>query len=89
MSTLRILLRCADYKLILKMERFGEKVRELRKMRGLSLRQLAIELGLSTHSHLDRIEKGQSNPSADLILEIANFFEVTTDQLMKDDLEIL
>jgi transcriptional regulator with XRE-family HTH domain len=67
------------------MQRFGEKVRTLRKQRGLSLRKLASELGLSTHSHLDRIESGQSKPSADLILKIADFFEVSIDDLMRDE----
>lgn len=70
------------------MQRFGEKLRTLRTQRGLSLRKLASLLGLATHSHLDRIEKGESKPSADLILKIANFFGVTTDQLMRDELEL-
>ena len=70
------------------MQRFGEKLRVLRKQRGLSLRKLASMLGLATHSHLDRIESGESRPSADLILKIANFFEVSIDQLMRDELEL-
>ncbi len=70
------------------MQRFGEKLRTLRTQRGLSLRKLASLLGLATHSHLDRIEKGGSKPSADLILKIANFFGVTTDQLMRDELDL-
>jgi transcriptional regulator with XRE-family HTH domain len=70
------------------MERFGEKVYRLRRQRGLSLRKLAASLGLATHSHLDRIEKGEDKPSADLILKIADFFGITTDQLMRDELEI-
>ncbi len=70
------------------MERFGEKVRTLRKQRGLSLRQLASELELATHSHLDRIERGESYPSAVLILKIADFFNVSIDQLMRDNLEV-
>jgi ribosome-binding protein aMBF1 (putative translation factor) len=70
------------------MERFGEKVRTLRKQRGLSLRALAIELGLATHSHLDRIESGENKPSADLILKIADYFGICIDQLMRDEREI-
>jgi transcriptional regulator with XRE-family HTH domain len=70
------------------MERFGEKVRTLRKQHGLSLRQLASELELATHGHLDRIEKGESHPSAELILKIAGFFDISIDQLMKDHLEL-
>jgi len=70
------------------MERFGEKLRLLRKRRSLSLRQLASKLGLATHSHLDRIESGENKPSADLILKIADFFEVSTDLLMRDEMEL-
>ena len=70
------------------MQRFGEKVRALRKQRELSLRVLATALGLATHSHLDRIESGENKPSADLILKIANYFGVSIDRLMRDELEI-
>jgi len=70
------------------MQRFGEKVRTLRKQRGLSLRVLAADLGLATHSHLDRIESGENKPSADLILKIADYFGVSIDRLMRDELEI-
>lgn len=70
------------------MQRFGEKLRTLRKRRGLSLRKLASALGLATHSHLDRIESGQSKPSADLILKIADYFEVSIDRLMRDELDL-
>jgi transcriptional regulator with XRE-family HTH domain len=70
------------------MQRFGEKVHTLRQQQGLSLRKVASALGLATHSHLDRIESGQAMPSADLILKIAEFFGVSIDQLMRDELEI-
>jgi len=31
---------------------------------------------------------GKHNPSAELILKIARYFDVSTDQLMKDELEL-
>lgn len=70
------------------MQRFGEKVRTLRQQQGLSLRKLATALDLATHSHLDRIEVGQAMPSAELILKIADFFEVSIDVLMRDEVEL-
>lgn len=70
------------------MQRFGEKLRTLRKRQGLSLRKLASELGLATHSHLDRIESNQNKPSPELIIKIADFFEISIDQLMRDELEV-
>ncbi|MBN2006603.1 MAG: helix-turn-helix transcriptional regulator [Anaerolineae bacterium] len=70
------------------MQRFGEKLRTLRQRQGLSIRQLATALEVNAHSHIAKIETGQSHPSADLILKIARFFDVSIDQLMKDELEL-
>jgi len=70
------------------MERFGGKLRTLRQRQGLSVRQLASMLEINAHSHIAKIETGQSKPSADLILRIARFFDVSIDQLMKDELEL-
>ena len=69
------------------MQRFGEKLRTLRQQRGLSYRQIATEFGVH-HSHIAGIEAGKHNPSAELVLKIAKFFGVSTDQLMDDDLEL-
>lgn len=69
------------------MQRFGEKLRALRKKHGLSYRKLASELGVA-HSHIAGIEAGSHKPSADLVLKIAKFFQVSTDQLMDDELEL-
>ena len=69
------------------MQRFGGKLRTLRKKHGLSYRKLASELGVA-HSHIAGIEAGSHKPSADLVLKIAKFFQVSTDQLMDDDLEL-
>lgn len=70
------------------MQRLGEKLRTLRGQRGLSLRKLASLLEISSYSHLAEIESGKSKPSVDLLLKIADFFDVSTDQLLRDELEI-
>ena len=70
------------------MQRFGEKVRALRKQQGMTLKQLAEALGLTTHSHLSNIETGRKQPSLELTIKIANLFRVTVDQLVKDNLEL-
>jgi len=54
----------------------------------LSVRQLAALLDIHAHSHIAKIETGYSQPSPDLILKIARFFDVSIDQPMKDELEI-
>ena len=70
------------------MNRFGAKLKVLRIQHGMSLRQLATELGLATHSYLDRIERGESSPSPELILKIADYFGVSLEALMRDELDI-
>jgi len=68
------------------MERFGEKLRNLRQRNGLSLRKVGEILGVY-HTHISQVEHGLK-PSVELIIKIANLFKVTTDQLMRDELEV-
>lgn len=70
------------------MQRFGEKLRTLRKQHGITLHELALSLGHSDHTYLSRIENGKKTPSVELVLSIAHKFAVTTDQLLKDELEV-
>jgi len=70
------------------MERFGEKLRTLRQRQGLSLRQLASLLGHSSHSLVTSLERNEKKPSAELVVKIADIFGVTTDQLLRDELEV-
>lgn len=66
----------------------GSKVKTLRESANLSLRELASKLGVSSYSHLAEIEAGKSRPSVDLLLKMADYFGVTTDQLLRDELEL-
>jgi transcriptional regulator with XRE-family HTH domain len=69
-------------------QRFGEKVRALRKQRGMTLKQLADALDLASFGYLSEIENGKKLPHSLVILKIADVFGVTTDQLMRDELEV-
>ncbi len=69
------------------MQRFGEKLRVLRKRRGLTVRQLAAMLGV-THSHIVGIEKGKHNPSVDMVIKVADVFDISIDRLLRDNLEL-
>lgn len=69
------------------MKHFGQKLRRLRDQRGYSLRELAQILGVH-YTHLNKIELGQKGPSTDLVLKVAQVFDVSTDQLMKDDVDL-
>ncbi|MFN8493566.1 MAG: helix-turn-helix transcriptional regulator [Caldilineaceae bacterium] len=70
------------------MERFGEKLRTLRKRRGMTLKELAHVLGLSAHSHLSELESGKSQPTSEIVVKLARLFNVSTDQLLLDELDI-
>lgn len=68
--------------------RFGEKLRALRTRRRLTLTQLAGQLGYQAHGHLSEIESGKKLPTAGMALKVARLFAVSTDVLLKDELEI-
>jgi transcriptional regulator with XRE-family HTH domain len=67
---------------------FGEKLRMLRRQRGLTQADVAHKLGLATHSHVSYLEHGRSAPSLDLVIRAADALEVTTDYLLRDAIPI-
>jgi len=70
------------------MKRFGEKLRVLRTGKGMTLKELAHALGLTAHGYISEIEASKKKPTADFVLKVARYFKVTTDELLKDELEI-
>ncbi len=66
------------------MSTIGEKLRKLRQEKGLSLDELAT-ITQSSKSYLWELEKGTKNPSAEKLSELAKYFGVTLDYLMKED----
>ena len=68
-------------------QRLGEKLRALRQKNGLSYRQLAAELDV-THVNLISIESGRSFPSMALLYKIAEYFDVSYDELLDDEVEL-
>ncbi len=69
------------------MNRFGEKLRTLRNRRGLTLRQLGEMLEVD-HSYVARLEKGEKIPNVAMVLKVSRIFAVSTDVLIKDELEL-
>lgn len=69
-------------------QRFGEKLRILRLRNGMTLRELAEELGLTSHGYISELESGKKIPTAPFVLSVARLFKVTTDELLKDELEL-
>lgn len=70
------------------MEKFGEKVRLLRQHHNVKLIELSSVLGYNTHSYLSEIESGRKIPTVALVLKISSIFNVSTDVLLKDNLEV-
>lgn len=61
----------------------GEKIIDLRKKRGLSQEDLAITLGVSRQA-VSKWETGEAKPDTDKVIALAEYFEVTTDWLLRD-----
>ena len=70
------------------MQRFGEKLRTLRTAKQMTLKELASALGLTAHGYISEMESGKKKPTADFVLKVARFFKVTTDQLLKDEIDV-
>ncbi len=69
------------------MERFGEKLRTLRKQHRLSQTQLGDHLGVK-QSYVGKMERGDKTPNVAMLLKIAELFNVSFDKLMNDDLRL-
>lgn len=70
------------------MQRFGEKLRALRTAHSLTLQQLASDLGYATHAYISELESGKKVPTAAMVLKVSRRFSVSTDVLMRDEMEL-
>ena len=60
---------------------FAQRLKELRKLRGISQVALSNELGLSQQA-IGKWETGRSTPDPAMLARIAAFFDVSTDYLL-------
>ncbi len=67
---------------------FRVKLHHLRKQQGLTQVDLSRRLGLAAHAHISLLERGHSEASLDMVLQIADVFGVTTDYLLRDSLAV-
>lgn len=63
--------------------KFGSRVAELRKSRGLSQEKLAFEIGMDLTS-VNEIERGKRNPTLRTVVKIAQAFGLTPAELLSD-----
>ena len=70
------------------MEKFGERIRELRKSRGLTIYELAMRLGISRNT-LTSWERGEKEPCGITLLEdMADVLQVSLRNLLEGENEI-
>ncbi len=62
---------------------FGEHLRTLRELRGLTLREVATSLTVDT-SLLAKIERNERQPTRQLIKQFADFFKVEEKELVNE-----
>lgn len=53
----------------------GDKIRELRKKHGHTLKELGVKIGL-TYGALGKIERGEINPTVDNLKKISDVYDV-------------
>lgn len=63
------------------MEKLNEKLRRLRKAKGLSQTKLALKIGVSQNAY-SRYELGVAEPNQDCLISLAQIFNVTVDYLL-------
>ncbi|MGX6979258.1 helix-turn-helix domain-containing protein [Vagococcus elongatus] len=65
---------------------FGEKLKELRKEKGISQEQLSELLDVSRQS-ISRYENGTAQPDFDKLITLSKYFEVSIDSLLDNSME--
>ena len=65
----------------MRLESFGQKLRTLRKKKGLSAKELANIFKCSP-SLIYNVEKDYNQPQPEFIVKAASFFEVTSDYML-------
>jgi len=63
--------------------RFGEKIRKVRESQGITLKQLAGRMDVST-SLLSQIENNRVSPSIDTLLTLADLLDIDPEYLFRD-----
>ena len=67
--------------------KLAEKIMALRKQRGWSQEELAQQLSVSRQS-VSKWESGASVPDLDKILKMSEIFDVSTDALLKEEMDL-
>ena len=63
----------------------GENIRRLRKESGMTQKQLADALEISSISNITKYEKSQLEPNLTIIYKLCKVFNVSSDELLNSD----
>jgi transcriptional regulator with XRE-family HTH domain len=69
------------------MSNFGKNIRKIRTFKNLSQSAFAEIFGI-TRASVGAYEEGRAEPKTESIIEIANYFQVSVDELLKKELTI-
>lgn len=70
---------------VMALKTLGQRIRELRDLKDLSLRDFAKKLGGLSAAHLSDIELGRRFPSPELLEKMAHILDVTVESLREFD----
>lgn len=62
----------------------GEKIKQLRKDKGLQQKAVAFEVGLD-QSNYNKVENGKREPSVEVLQKLSLILGVTVDELLRPD----
>ena len=65
---------------------FGENLKTLRKNKGITQEELAVRLNVVRQT-VSKLEKGQSVPDAEMLVKLAEIFEVPVSRLLGPRIE--
>lgn len=60
---------------------FGQHLKDLRKAKGVTQKQLAIDIGASERG-IQQYELGERKPTYDMLIALADYFNVSLDYLV-------
>jgi len=63
--------------------RLGQKLREARKLRGLTLERVSNQIQISKQM-LSLIERGKAKPSLRRLIQLGDLYKISFDWLLKD-----
>jgi transcriptional regulator with XRE-family HTH domain len=61
---------------------FSIRLKQLRELKGVSTQKLADAIGLKSKGSITQFEKTMTSPSADTLVALADYFDVSLDYLV-------